>query len=634
MTAVKKWYRDPDLIRILTGGVLLAACLLVQHLWTGQPLVGNGIPIVSLVMYAVTLLLLGAGVFRDAVRGIFHGELLDETFLMSIASVGAFFVGEYEEGVAVMLFYLVGEYCEHRAVRRSRSAIRTLMDINPDRATVLRDGAESEIASEEVQIGDTVVLHPGSRVPVDCVVLRGNAAVNTAALTGESMPLDAAPGTELSSGMIVNDAVLYAQCTKPAAESAASRILELVEEANDRKSRQENFITAFSHVYTPVVVVLATLVAFLPSLIAWNWSWAYLSGWIYRALMFLVVSCPCALVVSVPLAFFGGIGNAAGRGILFKGGASFDSLTHARVAVFDKTGTLTTGTFSVSDVRSPSLSRAELLRLMGTAEYGSTHPIARAIREEAGEVPAPEAVREVAGKGVIATVGTREVAVGNRALMEEVGAVVPAGEAGIFCAVDGVYNGCAVVTDTIKPGAAEALAELKKQGVAQTVMLTGDRADTARRVADTIGIDRVEAELLPQDKYSRLETLMSEADGKVIYAGDGINDAPTLARADVGIAMGGIGSDAAIEAADVVIMNDDPRKIPEAMGVARRTIRIAKFNIVFALIVKVAVMVAAATGLLDFTGGMWVAVFADVGVALLAILNSLRAVFEKPAAKH
>ncbi len=613
---MKKLLKDTDLCHILAGAVLFITSFIVM-------LTTDSHPIATPVLFGVTLFVVGFGVFWEALRGIFRGQLLDETFLMSIASVGAFVLGEYAEGGAVMLFYLVGEYCEHRAVRRTRSTIRALMDINPDTARILRDGEESEVDASEVAVGDTLVLRPGDRVPVDCIVTVGTSAVNTSALTGESKPLDATAGTTLLSGMMVLDGVMQATAIKVSEESAAARILELVSEANDRKSRQERFITAFSRIYTPIVVGLAVLVAFLPPLVMWDAS--ILSAWISRALMFLVVSCPCALVISVPLAFFGGIGAAASRGILFKGGNTFDALAHAKTVIFDKTGTLTRGELVVTATIPVGIDKTDLLRLLSAVEVHSTHPIARAIVGAYDGVPTTaEGIREVAGKGIIATVDGSLVAVGNRRLMEDTGAVVPADHAGIYTARDGVYIGCVVVGDKIKSNAFDAISHLKQMGITKTVMLTGDEATQAKEVATALSLDAYFASLLPADKYAHLETLISESNGGTIYVGDGINDAPCLARADVGVAMGGIGSDAAIEAADIVISGDDLLRLPEACHIARRTLGIARFNIFFALGIKIAVMILAALGLLDFTGGMWIAVFADVGVALLAILNSLR----------
>lgn len=629
---MKKLWKDKDLCRILLGGLLLIAGFIVKIAAKDHAAAKYAVPIV----FAVALLVTGLEVFWEAIRGIFKGQLLDETFLMSIASVGAFIIGEYAEAPAVMLFYLVGEYFEHRAVRRSRASIKSLMEINPDRALVSRDGNETEIDATEVVIGDTVVLRPGARVPVDCTVISGSADVNTAALTGESLPVSAHAGTTLQSGVIVMDGVLYARADRTSETSAAARVLNLVQEASDRKSRQENFITGFARVYTPIVVGLAVLVALLPPLFIClskgAFDGAVVKEWISRALMFLVVSCPCALVISVPLAFFGGIGGAAGQGILFKGGCSFDALAAAKVAVFDKTGTLTKGAFSVTEVRpATGMTEEQLLRLISSAEAHSTHPIALALRAEAPDAPLAESVREVPGKGLLSVVDGKEIAVGNLALMTDVGATIPSDAEGIFAACNGTYIGSVSIADTLRPGTVPAISELRRLGIRETVMLTGDAEAPAKAIAAAAGIDTVKAKLLPEEKYTALEALMTKTHEKVMYVGDGINDAPVLARADVGIAMGGIGSDAAIEAADVILTTDAPEKIPLARRIAKKTLRIAEENIVFALFVKIAVMVLAATGVLSmFPGGMWVAVFADVGVALLAILNSLRTVLYPP----
>lgn len=630
---MKKFFRDKDLLRILAGGLFLVSGLLVSHL-TDEASAAHRIA--APIVFAAALVISGTEVFWEAIRGILRGQLLDETFLMSIASIGAFVIGEYAEAPAVMLFYLVGEYFEHRAVRRSRASIKSLMELAPDRALVLRGDTEAEIDAAEVAVGDTVVLRPGARVPVDCTVLSGEAELDTAALTGESLPVPAAAGTRLQSGVIVMGGVLLARADHTADTSAAARVLALVQEASDRKSRQENFITGFARVYTPIVVALAVVVAFLPPLILCLCRHAFdaalLREWIYRALMFLVVSCPCALVISVPLAFFGGIGGAASQGILFKGGCSFDALATARIAVFDKTGTLTSGAFSVTAVHPvDGVTKEELLRLASAAEARSTHPIALALRAAAPQASAAESIKEVPGKGLLAVVSAHTVAVGNAALMADVGAQIPDTCAGVLLARDGVYIGSVELSDTLRAGTADAIRALRRLGIRETVMLTGDAEAPAARIAASAGIDTVHARLLPTDKYDAVERLMAGTGEKVLYVGDGINDAPVLARADVGIAMGGIGSDAAIEAADVILTTDAPEKIPLARRIARKTLRIARENIVFALVVKIAVMFLAASGVLSlFAGGMWVAVFADVGVALLAVLNSLRTVLSTP----
>lgn len=580
----------------------------------------GGIP--GIVLYSLALLATGITVWIDAVRGILRRDLLDEKFLMTIASFGAFAIGEYREGVAVMLFFLIGEYFEHRAVAHSRKSIRTLMDIRPDRASVLRDGVESEIDADDVAVGETVVLRPGGRVPIDCTVLTGEALINTAAVTGESVPVRARAGTSLQSGTLCLDGVLTARTDRLCEESAASRILTLVESANERKSKQETFISRFSHIYTPAVVGAAILLAVLVPICLGGGAEVFRT-WIHRALIFLVVSCPCALVISVPLSFFGGIGCAASLGILFKGGNRMQAISHPGVVCFDKTGTLTRGEFAVTAVSSVSLPEKELLRLAASAEYGSTHPIARAIRQSAPGAPTPAKVEERAGRGIVASVEGRQVAVGNALLLRELGALPPAGTAGaVLVALDGVYAGAISVGDSLREEAKPALDALRALGARKLVMLTGDSEENARPVSEYLGIDEFHAGLLPDGKFACLEKLIGSGNGSVMFIGDGINDAPVLARADIGMAMGGIGSDAAIEASDAVIMSDNLRKIPVAVRIARHTLLIAKENIVFALAVKLAILVLSATGLND---SMWLAVFADVGVAVIAILNAMRA---------
>lgn len=615
-----------EVLSILIGGALLAVTLLLSLLGVPQPHLFGAIPLFTAILSLVALIISGGEVYLTAIRRILHRDFLDEAFLMSIASIAAFCIGEYVEGVAVILFYRVGEYFEHKAVRRSRQAIRKLMDIRADTARLLKDGQETLVDADEVAVGDTIVLRAGDRIPCDCVVSDGSGSIDTSAITGESLPRDVGVGDPLQSGCIVLDARLYATVIRVATESSASRILSMVEEAGERKSRQERLIATFSRIYTPIVVGLSLLVAFVPPLFL-GFTLSTFLPWLRRALMLLVVSCPCALVISVPLAFFGGIGNAASRGILFKGGVTFDALAHAKTIVFDKTGTLTKGVLQVSSVQPYDIDADTLLYLAGSAEASSSHPMAAPLREAAPRLATPASLRELAGKGVIATLPEGEVAVGNLRLMEEVGAAVPADFAGVYVALDGRFLGAITLSDTIKEGARDAITSLRRLGVTKTVMLTGDGEAAAHMVGDAVGIDTIHASLLPEEKYRHLESLLEEA--QVIYVGDGINDAPSLARADVGVAMGGVGSDAAIEASDVVIMNDDPKKLVTAVEIARRTLGIARFNIVFALTIKIGVMLLATLGLLDFSGGMWLAVFADVGVALLAILNSLRMIFMK-----
>ncbi len=615
-----------EVLSILIGGALLAVTLLLSLLGVPQPHLFGTIPLFTAILSLIALIISGGEVYLTAIRRILHRDFLDEAFLMSIASIAAFCIGEYVEGVAVILFYRVGEYFEHKAVRKSRQAIRKLMDIRADTARLLKDGQETLVDADEVAVGDTIVLRAGDRIPCDCVVSDGSGSIDTSAITGESLPRDVGVGDPLQSGCIVLDARLYATVIRVATESSASRILSMVEEAGERKSRQERLIATFSRIYTPIVVGLSLLVAFVPPLFL-GFTLSTFLPWLRRALMLLVVSCPCALVISVPLAFFGGIGNAASRGILFKGGVTFDALAHAKTIVFDKTGTLTKGVLQVSSVQPYDIDADTLLYLAGSAEASSSHPMAAPLREAAPRLATPASLRELAGKGVVATLPEGEVAVGNLRLMEEVGATVPADFAGVYVALDGRFIGAITLSDTIKEGARDAITSLRRLGVTKTVMLTGDGEAAAHMVGDAVGIDTIHASLLPEEKYRHLESLLEEA--QVIYVGDGINDAPSLARADVGVAMGGVGSDAAIEASDVVIMNDDPKKLVTAVEIARRTLGIARFNIVFALTIKIGVMLLATLGLLDFSGGMWLAVFADVGVALLAILNSLRMIFMK-----
>ncbi len=607
--------------RIALGAVCLAVALL-----------SGGVP--QLVAAILGMLVTGIPVVLDAVRGILRRDLLDEKFLMTVASVGAFVLGEYTEAVAVLLFFLIGEYFEHRAVAGSRKSIRALMDICPDRATVVRDGAECVVDADEVAIGETLVIAPGERIPVDCTVLSGEALVDTAAVTGEPIPVQAKAGVPLSSGCVCLDGVLHARADALAEESAASRILALVESAQERKSKQEAFISRFSHVYTPTVVIIALLLGGLLPLLLWLVAQGPVAGlamfyakWVHRALIFLVVSCPCALVISVPLSFFGGIGGAASLGILFKGGNRMQAVASAKTVCFDKTGTLTRGDFCVTRLTPvPGIGERELLLLAASAEHGSTHPIARAIVQAAQETPAlPTEVRELAGHGVISAVGGSSIAVGNAALMRRVCNAppgdMPIGE--IHVARDGKYIGSIAVGDTVRPEAREAVASLRRLGVRRIVMLTGDSRENAEPVARALGIDEVSAGLLPEGKHDALERLERAGHSPILFVGDGINDAPVLARADVGIALGGIGSDAAIEAADAVLMSDNPLRVADAIRIARKTLRIAMQNIVFALTVKISILILSACGIVD---SMWLAVFADVGVAVLAILNAMRTI--------
>ncbi len=601
-----------ELFRIIFGALVFAVALALDFF---------SFTYAAVAVYMSALVIVGAAVFIDAIRGILRRDLLDEKFLMSVASVGAMIIGEYTEGVAVMLFFLVGEYFEHKAVGRSRRSIKELMSICPDEACILRpDGSEERVDAEDVRVGDVIVLRAGERVPVDCVIIDGSSDIDTSALTGESIPRAYGVGNTLDSGVVVIGGVLRCRALREASESRASRVLELVENASENKSKEENFITKFSRVYTPAVVIAAIAVAVGMPLLGLD-SW---SGAVYKALMFLVISCPCALVISVPMAFFGGIGCAAANGILYKGGNVFSSVAHADTFAFDKTGTLTTGKFSVGKARAMGISEEELKYLAASAEYGSNHPIAAALEAASLRKTRPTDSEEIVGKGVIATVDGQRIAVGNAALMKDVGVKTEDADGMVFIARESTLVGILEISDTVKPEAALAISKLRDLGVGRTVMLTGDRRERAESVAREIGIDEVRAELLPEDKYSAIEGLIAES-SRTVYVGDGINDAPTLARADAGVAMGALGQDSAIEAADAVIMSDSLSKLPEMVRIARKTLRIAKENIIFALGVKAAVMVLSVLGFAN----MWLAVIADVGVAVLAILNSMRTLIKK-----
>ncbi len=599
--------------RIAVAAVLLAAGLTLHHFDQTIP---------TLVVCVASYLLTGYRVLWKAGRNILHGRVFDENFLMSIATLGAFVVGEYPEAAAVMLFYQIGELFEDMAVKRSRRSIKDLMDICPDTARrKTADGSET-VAPEDVAIGDVLLVAAGERIALDGTVLSGSAQIDTSALTGESVPRTVREGDAVHSGCIDLDGTLEIRVDKPFAQSTASKILELVENAAARKSRSENFITRFAAWYTPTVVVLALLLAVVPPLVLHE----PFGGWIYRALNFLVVSCPCALVISVPLSFFGGIGAASKHGILVKGSAYLEALCDASAIVMDKTGTLTEGVFEVTEIAPFGVESAELLRLAAGAEQFSSHPIAASLRKACADLPEESQVSDVkayAGKGVGATVCGKAVLAGNAALMRENGIDCPQQSSigtVVHVASDGVYAGSIVVSDRIKPDAAETIRALQQSGL-RTVMLSGDRKSAAEATARALSLDAVHAELLPAEKVTELEKILNAEKGKTVYVGDGLNDAPVLARADVGVAMGALGSDAAIEAADVVLITDEMKKLVTVRAIARRTMRIVRENIVFALAVKAAVLVLSALGLT----GLWLAVFADVGVCVLAILNALRA---------
>ena len=597
------------LARIIVAAVIFAAGYLLplEDVW-------------RLCYYAVLYLLIGWDIVFKAFRGLFTGSFLDENFLMTIASAGAFFVGDYPESAAVMLFYQVGEFFQKMAVAKSRKNISELMDIRPDYANVLRDGEFLTVNPEEAAIGDIILIKPGEKIPLDCVITEGSTSVDTASVTGESVPRDAAVGDPLISGCVNISGAVQCRVTASFKDSTASKILALIENASANKAKSEAFITRFSRIYTPAVVGAAVLLAVIPSLITGQWS-----EWIYRALTFLVISCPCALVISVPLSFFGGIGGASRCGVLVKGANYLEALAKVKTVIFDKTGTLTKGSFSVSKVIPNGVEADELLQLTSAVEALSNHPIARSLREACGENSfTAENITELSGRGISASVNGRKILAGNGLLMQENGIdYTPCNEVGtiVYTAADGKYIGCIVISDEIKIDSKSAISELKRCGVMQTIMLTGDTEAAGQKAAVEIGIDKAYCGLLPADKVSITEKIMAEAGGITVFVGDGVNDAPVLSRADVGIAMGGVGSDAAIEAADIVIMDDKPSKIALAVKCARKTLRIVKQNIVFSLAVKAVILILGAVGL----AGMWAAVFADVGVSIIAILNAIRA---------
>ena len=603
------------LTRIILGIVLFLAGMILERAvdapWAYWTAVG---------LLLMSWLLCGLEIAIKAVKNIGHGQIFDENFLMTLATVGAFALMDFDEGAAVMLFFQVGELFQSIAVERSRRSVAALMDLRPDVALVLRDGEPEECDPEEVEAGDLLRVLPGQRIPVDGVVVEGSSSVDTAKITGESVPADVTPGDRVLSGCINISGVLTIRAESEYASSTVARILDLMESATEGKSATESLITRFARYYTPCVVAGAVILALLPPFFD-GWQFA---KWITRALNFLVVSCPCALVISVPLSFFGGMGAVSRAGMIAKGGVALENLAKAKVAVFDKTGTLTTGTFAVTQVRTAGMERDQLLRLVAGAESASSHPIARAIVAAAGaRETRVENLKEIPGRGISAVVEGHQVFAGNRLLMEESGFTpeeVQAGGTAVYAAVDGRYAGCILLEDTVKPGAREALAELDTLGIRETVMLTGDREHAAASVAKRLGLTHWFAGLLPQDKVERVRELQKSGD-TLIFVGDGVNDAPVLALAGVGVAMGGIGSDAAVEASDLVLLKDDLRSLPKAIHISRKTMAVARQNIVFALAVKFAVLLLSIFGIAT----MWLAVFADVGVAVLAILNATRA---------
>lgn len=605
-----------SLLRIIIAAIIFAAGLFIPE---GEQFAA--IWFVRLGVFLAAYFTVGWDILWRALRNIAHGQVFDENFLMTIASVGAMVIGEYSEGVAVMIFYQVGELFQSVAVGKSRKNIADMIDINPEFANVERGGVILEVEPDEVETGEIIVVKPGEKIPLDGEVIFGASGLNTSALTGESAPREVAAGDEVISGCININGLLKIRVSRPYSDSTVAKILELVENSSESKAKTENFITRFARVYTPIVVIGALLLAVIPPLFVGGWG-----EWIYRALTFLVVSCPCALVISVPLSYFGGIGGASRRGIMIKGANYLEALYSAKTFVFDKTGTLTEGSFEVSETVPSGISENELLTYCAAAERFSNHPIARSIVEAAGEnIPDAENAEEIAGYGVTAEVSGRKISAGNIRLMEKIGAGhIEPDSIGtvVHTAIDGKYAGYIVISDKIKKGAADTVSALKKAG-AKTVMLTGDRKATAEAVSKEIGIDECIAELLPDGKVSKVEELYAAKPAKstLVYVGDGMNDAPSLARADVGIAMGGLGSDAAIEAADIVLMNDNVNHIRTTVNIARKTHRIVMENIIFALGVKVLVLALTAFGF----GNMWAAVFADVGVSVIAIINAMRA---------
>lgn len=626
------------LYKIIISAILFVIALLVMfpNIWINRAI------------YVFSYLIVGFEILKKAVRNIKRGKVFDENFLMSVATIGAFAIGEFPEAVAVMLFYQIGELFQDFAVDKSRKSISSLMDIRPDYANVLRDGKEGKIDPDEVKIGELIIVKPGEKIPLDGVVEEGTSFVDTKALTGEPTPKKVCKDDEVLSGCINLEGILKIKTTKKYDDSTVSKILELVENASSKKSKSEKFITKFAKYYTPIVVIIAVILAVVPPLII---NGSTFSEWIYRALSFLVVSCPCALVISIPLSFFGGIGGASKNGILIKGSNYLEALANMETIVFDKTGTLTEGVFDVQKIEPVGLTEEELLEIATLAEWYSNHPIAKSIKKaynkNAEEIKIKD-VKEISGKGIIAKIEEvtdeenafikngggnskeKKVLVGNEKLMEEYNiSFEKSKEIGtiLYIAIDGVFSGTILISDKIKEDSVKAIYLIKKNGVKQTIMLTGDKKEIAEHISKEIGIDKVHSELLPDGKTKKMEQLLKEKtqNKKIAYVGDGINDAPVLALADIGIAMGALGSDSAIEAADVVIMTDEPSKINTAIKIAKKTMKIVRENIVFAIFVKILVLALSALGIAT----MWAAVFADVGVSVIAILNSLRMLSKK-----
>ena len=576
-------------------------------------------------LFIISYLIVGFSILKKAIRNIFRGKVFDENFLMAVATLGAFGVGEFPEAVAVMLFYQIGELFQSYAVDKSRKSISSLMDIRPDYANVLRDGKEEKVDPDEVKIGEIIVVKPGEKIPLDGTIIEGKTMLDTKALTGESVPVEAKENGEVLSGSINESGKILVKVSKEYGESTVSKILDLVENASSKKSKSENFITKFAKYYTPTVVIIAVILAIVPPFIFKGTSF---TEWIYRALSFLVVSCPCALVISIPLGFFGGIGGASKMGILIKGSNYLEALASTEIAVFDKTGTLTKGVFEVQKIETNNISKDELLEIAAYAENYSNHPIAKSIKnayKKEIDTNRIKDIKEISGHGISVTIDDKNVLIGNEKLMEEnkiqytksedVGTI-------LYIAINNEYKGLIIISDEIKEDALGLMKNLRNLGVKKTVMLTGDKKTVGEDVGEKLGLDEVYTELLPDGKVEKVESLMREKTekGKLVFVGDGINDSPVLAMSDIGIAMGALGSDAAIEAADVVIMTDEPSKIADSIGLSRKTMKIVKENIVFAIFIKVLVLVLTAIGL----STMWEAVFADVGVSIIAIINALR----------
>ena len=605
-----------DKFKIITSLILFLVALIIDF---NNELINN-------ILYIIAYIIVGFEIIGKAIRNILKGKVLDENFLMSIATIGAFLIGEFPEAVAVMLFYQIGELFQDYAVDKSKKSISNLMDIRPDFANVYRDGKVRKVNPSDVKIGEIIVIKPGEKIPLDGYVIEGKSSLDTKALTGESLPREVEKDSQILSGSININGVIKVKVTKEYSESTVSKILDLVENASSKKSKSENFITKFAKYYTPIVVITALFLAVIPPLVIQDASF---SDWVYRALSFLVVSCPCALVISIPLSFFGGIGGASKKGILIKGSNYLEALANTEIVVFDKTGTLTKGTFKVQQIHSVEISKEELLRIAAYSENYSNHPISLSVKDAYNKEIDESKItktKELAGMGVIAQIEGKDVIVGNEKLMtEENIAFTKCKEVGtiLYVAIDKKYVGYILISDEIKQDSIKAIKDLKKNNIKKTVMLTGDKKEAGENVAKKLGLDKAYTELLPDGKVEKLESLLKEKskNGKLAFVGDGINDAPVLALADIGIAMGGLGSDAAIEAADIVLMTDEPSKIVDAIKLSKKTLRIVKENIIFAIFVKVLILILSAFGL----STMWQAVFADVGVSIIAIINALRA---------